>query len=131
VKRYRLLLLPVAAILVWWASRDFLARQFGTWPSIRDPSALRSDCSRLLAIPDWSVRPVDIPPERWPTSISALHPRSVTVRDGVVDLFLSSGGIGSSYGYLVFPDAVDSSTLELHFHTWLYKDGIYFWESQT
>ena len=129
-----ILLIPI--VVIWWSSRDFVSRRFGTWPCISNADTLVAECDQLVrgmatgrAEGDNPV--IEVPSSKWPPSVAALRPRGVFVRRTSVDIYLSSGGIGTSRGYLVFPQHVDPAVLRAYFTTRAYKDRIFFWESQT
>jgi len=116
----------LAAIFVSW---DFaISRHFGAFPKIADTQKLREDCRSILAgFPASS----SIPKEKWPDSITKLNPKSVSIHKHAIDIFISSGGIGPSFGILVFPDSSSDSALADYFSVQKYRDGIFFWQSQT
>ena len=136
VKRWRFPLFLLGIALIWWSSRDFVSRGFGTWPAVRDPAQLVLDCERLLqTIPDFPPGTMmdagtDLASSQWPGSISVLQPRAVTLYPGAVDIFVSSGGIGPSFGYLVAPRETNPCASPRHYLTRPYKRGICFWESE-
>jgi hypothetical protein len=68
------------------------------WPPINDPNALLQECAGLLKTPG-RMEEAD-----WPPAIRKLSPRFVRVDPEYVEITISTGGIGASWGYLVYPD---------------------------
>jgi len=70
------------------------------WPRIANQEALLSDAQRLAVEAEGSM----IASNLWPESVSMLKPRYVFRRADHLEIIMSTGGIGPSWGYLVFPD---------------------------
>ena len=69
-----------------------------SWPKLESPETIVKECEFLLNnYPERSIVPVD----EWPPSLAEIKPRDVFVKDGYVDIVLSSGGIGDSWGLIV------------------------------
>jgi hypothetical protein len=79
---------------------------------IQDPSQFVSDCQELMNlkrqdkleyITETGWHQGSVVKEQWPASIARIKPIGVNVHDDGVWVMTSTGGIGSSFGYLV-PD---------------------------
>jgi len=125
----RLLLVAFVALIVGFFAWDFcITRSFGYYPAIQDRNALLSDCRSLI---QRFPKNANIPKENWPASIMTFKPKGVSTGTDSIDIFISSGGIGPSYGLLIFLGTPDQSIIKQYFFTREYAKGIYFWQSQT
>ncbi|HMP00774.1 MAG TPA: hypothetical protein PKE26_16885 [Kiritimatiellia bacterium] len=79
-------------------------------PKITKPAQLIADCQTLVELRHGGPLVIEqsdawtrgsISSNQWPSSISELKPRGVYVLDDRVSIFISTGGIGPSYGYLI------------------------------
>jgi hypothetical protein len=70
------------------------------WPIISNQESLLRDAKSLLGGNDRK----EIESNRWTTSVSMLKPRIVFGGNDYLEITISAGGIGPSWGYLVFPD---------------------------
>jgi hypothetical protein len=69
-----------------------------SWPPVDDPNALFQECANLVKTPG------RIEEANWPPSVRKLSPRYVRADREHVNITISTGGIGASWGYLVYPD---------------------------
>jgi hypothetical protein len=68
------------------------------WPDIR--SGVRADCGALLA-----KHPAEsVPKSDWSESIRQIEPKAVQTAGDHVIITVSGGGIGSAWGFVVFPE---------------------------
>jgi len=74
------------------------------WPPVNDSAALLRECATLLDHPGRVQEP------NWPASVRSLKPVRVHVRNDCIVITISTGGIGASYGYLVYPDGRVTTT---------------------
>jgi hypothetical protein len=68
------------------------------WPKIKDYERLFSE-ARILAQLN---TPGLVKEEDWPQSIREISPRGVRVDSDLVEITISSGGIGSAWGFQIF-----------------------------
>ena len=74
------------------------------WPRIADSEALLKDAQAMTSTLTNGV----VDAKAWPRSIAALHPRFVHKDVDCVNVTISTGGINSSWGYVVFSDRRDT-----------------------
>ena len=85
------------AFLILYPAYDTVAIR---WPKLKSPESFVADCEFLLKnYPEQS----SVPADEWPTSIAEIQPRHVLVKDGYVDIVISTGGIGDSWGVNRYP----------------------------
>jgi hypothetical protein len=79
-------------------------------PAIDDTMALVQDCQTLIKGNNTGAISIDRSKGRfsgglsnveWPQTLSALKPRAIFLKDDRVVILISTGGIGSSFGYMV------------------------------
>lgn len=68
------------------------------WPEIDSYVDLLEDCDQLLQEYNEGV---NLPRSVWPEPLLRMNPRYVFVEDGYIDIVMSSGGIGDSWGLIV------------------------------
>jgi hypothetical protein len=77
-----------------------ILQQRPRWPTVAEPNALLGECTVIS-----DTAPAGpYPKEKWRTAIQALHPRFVLFEEKRINIVLSTGGIGDSWGFMVFPD---------------------------
>ncbi|OGV70179.1 MAG: hypothetical protein A2283_24150 [Lentisphaerae bacterium RIFOXYA12_FULL_48_11] len=85
------------------------------WPDIQNSQALRADCAALLDKHEADV----IPKVKWPQSIQILEPKAVQTYGNCVIITISGGGIGSGWGFVVYPNqALISSERQTGMQIW-------------
>jgi hypothetical protein len=77
-----------------------ILQQRPRWPTVAEPSALLREC---VVISD-TAPAGEYPKEKWGPAIQALHPRFVFFEEKRINIILSTGGIGDSWGFMVYPD---------------------------
>ena len=70
------------------------------WPTVSDPNALLAEC----AIISDSAPAGQYPQQKWGPAIQTLRPRFVVFEEKRINIVLSTGGIGESWGFMVYPD---------------------------
>jgi len=77
-----------------------ILQQRPRWPAVAEPSALLGECAVIT-----DTAPAgQCPKEKWGPAIQALQPRFVLFEEKRINIVLSAGGIGDSWGFMVFPD---------------------------
>jgi hypothetical protein len=85
------------------------------WPDIQNSQILRTDCATLLEKHEANV----IPEVQWPQSIQILKPKAVQTYGNCVIITISGGGIGSGWGFVVYPNqALISSERQTGMQIW-------------
>lgn len=70
------------------------------FPTITDPHQLLAECAHIS-----DTAPAgEYPAEKWGPAIRSLNPRFVRFENKRINIVLSTGGIGDSWGFLIFPD---------------------------
>lgn len=64
------------------------------WPKVADPNALLGECTVISA----TAPAGQYAQQKWGPAIQALHPRFVLFEDKRINIVLSTGGIGDSWG---------------------------------
>ncbi len=89
------LVLAVAALLLYP-----VLKQAPRWPAHGDWNPVLAECAHIS-----DTAPAGLyPEEKWGPAIRSLNPRSVRFENKRINIVLSTGGIGDSWGFLIFPD---------------------------
>jgi len=89
------LVLAVGALLLYP-----ILKQAPRWPTPNDWNPILAECAHIS-----DTAPAgQYPKEKWGPALRSLNPRSVVFEDKRINIVLSTGGIGDSWGYLIFPD---------------------------
>lgn len=70
------------------------------WPHPADWNPVLAECAHISD----TARAGLYPEEKWGPAIRSLNPRFVRFENKRIDIVLSTGGIGDSWGFLIYPD---------------------------
>ena len=77
-----------------------ILKQRPRFPTITAPQQLLAECAHISDTAPAGA----VPRAKWGPAILSLNPRHVVFRNKRVGIILSTGGIGDSWGFVVFPD---------------------------
>ena len=70
------------------------------WPKINNKKLLLEECSILINKMNYG----ELDKSEWTDSIISLKPKYVYINKDYVMIIISTGGIGSSWGYIIVPE---------------------------
>lgn len=75
------------------------------WPKVDSYEELLDGCDQLL---EHYTEGTDVPKNAWPEALLRIEPRYVFIEDGYINIVISTGGIGDSWGLIVTSKDIDT-----------------------
>ena len=75
------------------------------WPKVDSYEEFLDDCDQLL---EQYKEGTDVPKNAWPEALLRIEPRYVFIEDGYINIVISTGGIGDSWGLIVTSKDIDA-----------------------